>query len=92
MRDLFDDFCDSSTLGMRKPERAFYLLACERNGVRPDQCVFLDDIGLNLKTAKELGMETIHVPIGGSRQAVRALEQKLGIPLLAESQGKTAKL
>ncbi|KAG6874280.1 hypothetical protein C0995_001505 [Termitomyces sp. Mi166 len=46
LRALFDDFCDSSTLGMRKPEPEFYLLACERNGIQPDQAVFLDDIGM----------------------------------------------
>ncbi|KAF9532326.1 HAD-like domain-containing protein [Crepidotus variabilis] len=59
LRGLFDDFCDSSSLGMRKPEARFYLLACERSGIEPSEAVFLDDIGLNLKSAKALGMETI---------------------------------
>ncbi|KJA18576.1 hypothetical protein HYPSUDRAFT_69814 [Hypholoma sublateritium FD-334 SS-4] len=59
LRELFDDFCDSSNLGMRKPEREFYLLACERNGIKPSEAIFLDDIGINLKVARELGMETI---------------------------------
>jgi hypothetical protein len=45
MRELFDDFCDSSTLGLRKPDPAFYLLACKRNSIRPEEAVFLDDIG-----------------------------------------------
>lgn len=78
---LFDDFCDSSALGMRKPEPEFYLLACRRNGIEPSDAVFLDDLGLNLKVAQSLGMETIHVPIGGSLGALKMLERKLGIEL-----------
>ncbi|TDL27287.1 HAD-like protein [Rickenella mellea] len=81
MLALFDDFCDSSSLGMRKPETEFYLLACRRNGVKPEECIFLDDLGLNLKAAKQLGMETIHVPIGGSLAAIDKLGQRLGMDL-----------
>ncbi|THV07901.1 HAD-like protein [Dendrothele bispora CBS 962.96] len=81
LRDLFDDFCDSSTLGTRKPEPQFYLIACERNGIRPHEAVFLDDIGLNLKAAKNLGMETIHVPIGGTLNAVKELERRINLVL-----------
>lgn len=81
LRALFDDFCDSSELGMRKPDPEFYLLACHRNGIRPGEAVFLDDIGMNLKAARALGMETIHVPIGGTLNAVKQLEAKLGIDL-----------
>ncbi|KAF8479183.1 HAD-like protein [Russula ochroleuca] len=81
IRKLFDDFLDSSEVGMRKPERRFYLLACERNHIRPQEAVFLDDLGLNLKTARELGMETIHVPMGGAASALRILGDKLGIDL-----------
>jgi len=81
IRELFDDFVDSSEVGMRKPEHRFYLLACERNHIRPQEAVFLDDLGLNLKTAQELGMETIHVPIGGAVSALRILGDKLGMNL-----------
>ncbi|KAG2360861.1 HAD-like protein [Suillus spraguei] len=81
LRTLFDDFCDSSELGMRKPDPEFYLLACRRNDIRPGEAVFLDDIGMNLKAARVLGMETIHVPIGGTLDAVKQLEGKLGIDL-----------
>ncbi|KAF9001908.1 HAD-like domain-containing protein [Cyathus striatus] len=79
--ELFDDFCDSSILGMRKPEPRFYLLACSRNGIKPEEAIFLDDIGINLKAAKELGMETIHVPLEGAFGAVKMLEERLGIDL-----------
>jgi FMN phosphatase YigB (HAD superfamily) len=69
---------------MRKPDREFYLLACHRNGIRPGEAVFLDDIGMNLKAARALGMETIHVPIGGTLNAVKQLEGKLGIDLTSD--------
>jgi len=81
LRELFDDFCDSSSLGMRKPEHGFYLLACERNGISPVEAIFLDDIGLNLKAAKELGIDTIQVFIGKTQEAVKELELKLGLDL-----------
>ncbi|KAH6918734.1 HAD-like domain-containing protein [Coprinopsis sp. MPI-PUGE-AT-0042] len=79
---LFDDFCDSSALGMRKPEPQFYLAACERSGIEPKDAIFLDDIGLNLKAAKALGMSTIHVRIGKTLEAVQELEGRLGIQLV----------
>ncbi|KAH9934810.1 HAD-like protein [Fomitopsis serialis] len=87
LRALFDDFCDSSTLGMRKPEPEIYLLACKRNGIQPHEAVFLDDLGMNLKVAQTLGMETIHVPIGKSFGAIRVLEEKLGIDLTGDGEG-----
>ncbi|KAI0313079.1 HAD-like protein [Amylostereum chailletii] len=94
LKALFDDFVDSSEVGMRKPEPAFYLLACERNHIKPNEAVFLDDLGLNLKVARELGMETIHVPIGGSLGALKRLEGVLGIELTRASEraGATSKL
>ncbi|KAH9039043.1 HAD-like protein [Lactarius hengduanensis] len=82
IHELFDDFVDSSEVGMRKPEHRFYLLACARNDIQPQEAIFLDDLGLNLKTAKELGMETIHVPIGGTVYALKTLGDKLGINLI----------
>ncbi|CAE6461049.1 unnamed protein product [Rhizoctonia solani] len=82
IRALFDDFVDSSVVGSRKPEPEIYLYACKANGVSPHEVVFLDDLGMNLKTAERLGMSTIHVPIGGSRKAVEQLQQLVGIQLL----------
>ncbi|EIW60498.1 HAD-like protein [Trametes versicolor FP-101664 SS1] len=91
LRALFDDFCDSSTLGMRKPEAGIYLLACERNDIAPSEAVFLDDLGMNLKAAQALGMETIHVPIGGALGALAKLESKLGIDLTSGGLAPTAR-
>ncbi len=58
---LFDSVFESSKLGVRKPDPAFYLTACRSLGVEPDEVVFLDDLGINLKPARELGMHTIKV-------------------------------
>ncbi|VDC05986.1 unnamed protein product [Peniophora sp. CBMAI 1063] len=91
LRAMFDDFVDSSEVGMRKPEPAFYLLACKRNGIEPQDAVFLDDLGLNCKAASQLGMRAIQVRIGESRQALQELESLLGLPLLDETE-KKAKL
>ena len=59
--DRFDVIVESSRVGVRKPEPRFYEIACEMLGVRPDECVFLDDLGINLKPAAAMGMITIKV-------------------------------
>lgn len=59
--DLFDAILESRVLGVRKPDPRFYQLACEALDVLPTDCVFLDDLGVNLKPARELGMHTIKV-------------------------------
>ncbi len=58
---LFDAILESRVLGVRKPDPRFYELACEALAVEPDECVFLDDLGVNLKPARALGMHTIKV-------------------------------
>ncbi len=72
---------ESSQTGVRKPEPAFYEQACELAGVDPRDVVYLDDLGLNLKPARELGMTTIKV--NAPEQAVTALAETLQLPLLA---------
>ena len=57
----FDHVIESSKVGVRKPDPRFYELACETCGVRPDEAVFLDDLGVNLKPAAAMGMTTIKV-------------------------------
>jgi putative hydrolase of the HAD superfamily len=58
---LFDAILESRVLGVRKPDPRFYELACEALDVEPHECVFLDDLGVNLKPARALGMHTIKV-------------------------------
>ncbi|MBM4205068.1 MAG: HAD-IA family hydrolase [Gammaproteobacteria bacterium] len=58
---LFDLVVESSVEGIRKPNPAIYTLTCERLAIDPARAVFLDDLGINLKPARELGMRTIKV-------------------------------
>ena len=59
--ELFDAVLESRTLGVRKPDPRFYEMACSALDVGPQECVFLDDLGVNLKPARGLGMHTIKV-------------------------------
>ena len=59
--DLFDAIIESSVVGIRKPNPAIYQMACKTLEVNAQDCAFLDDLGINLKPAKELGMATIKV-------------------------------
>jgi len=77
--DLFDHVVQSSEAGIRKPELRFYQIACETLDVIPERCVFLDDLGVNLKPARAMGMTTIKVL--SAAQAIADLESTLGIPL-----------
>jgi putative hydrolase of the HAD superfamily len=80
LREHFDDFFESSVLGLHKPDPRIYQHACAALGVAPDQTVFLDDIGRNLKAARALGMTTIKVD--AAEPALRELEDVLGLRLL----------
>jgi len=75
----FDAVIESSKVGVRKPEVRFYEIACETLDVRPTECVFLDDLGVNLKPAAALGMATIKVV--SADQALGDLEAVLGFGL-----------
>ena len=57
--EMFDIIVESSIEGVRKPDPRIYEIACERLGVGPANCAFLDDLGVNLKPARALGMSTI---------------------------------
>jgi putative hydrolase of the HAD superfamily len=59
--ELFDVVVESRVVGVRKPEPRFYQLACEAVGVDPSEAVYLDDLGINLKPARAMGMRTIKV-------------------------------
>jgi putative hydrolase of the HAD superfamily len=77
--ELFDAVVESSAVGVRKPDPRFYELACELLGVEPDEAVFLDDLGVNLKPARALGMVTIKVR--DPDEALAELESVVGLPL-----------
>lgn len=73
---VFDVVVESSKVGVRKPEPGFYEIACELVGVAPERVVFLDDLGVNLKPARAMGMRTIKVV--SPAQAIAELEAALG--------------
>ena len=76
----FDHIIESSKVGVRKPEPAFYELACSTAGVEPSDVVFLDDLGINLKPAAAMGMVTIKVV--DWRESLRELGAVLGLELI----------
>jgi len=76
---LFDTIVESAREGLRKPDPRIYALTCSRLGVGPEESVFLDDIGANLKPARAMGMATIKVEDPST--AVAELAGLLGIPL-----------
>ena len=52
---------ESWKVKMRKPERRIYEHTLRALNVEPTEAVFLDDFGINLKVARELGIRTIKV-------------------------------
>jgi putative hydrolase of the HAD superfamily len=57
--ELFEVVVDSAFVGMRKPDPAIYELTAHRLGVRPQECVFVDDLEINCDAARELGMAAV---------------------------------
>jgi putative hydrolase of the HAD superfamily len=76
---LFEHVVESSKLGLRKPDPRIYKHACDLLGVQPEECVYLDDLGINLKPARALGMRTIKV--GDPDLAIDELQSMVGIAL-----------
>jgi putative hydrolase of the HAD superfamily len=77
--ELFDVVVESRHSGVRKPDPEFYRLALEQVGVEPERVVFLDDLGINLKPARALGMTTIKVV--DPSDALDQLEAAVGFPV-----------
>ncbi|MDO8837417.1 MAG: HAD-IA family hydrolase [Parvibaculum sp.] len=76
---LFDHVIESSKVGIRKPDPRIYEMACEALGVSAASSVYLDDLGINLKPARALGMTTIKVVT--PEQALKELEAAVGFPV-----------
>ena len=75
----FDRLYVSGRMGVIKPDPRIYQHACDLLGVPPDRCIYLDDLGINLKPARALGMQTIKV--GAPGPALEALAAHVGFPL-----------
>ncbi len=77
---LFDFVIESSKVNLRKPDPAFYKMACEKAKIKPSEAVFLDDLGVNLKPARVLGMKTIKVI--SSTEALIELQKLIPVKIL----------
>ena len=78
--EMFDHVIESSRIGIRKPNPRIYEMMCEALSVEPEACVYLDDLGMNLKPARAMGMTTIKVETGP--QAIAELEKALDMKLV----------
>jgi putative hydrolase of the HAD superfamily len=76
---LFDHVIESAKIGLRKPDPRIYRMMVEALGVDPRACVYLDDLGVNLKPARDMGMTTIKVV--NAPQAIAELEAATGLSL-----------
>jgi putative hydrolase of the HAD superfamily len=76
---LFDHVIESAKIGLRKPDPRIYKMMVDALGVDPKKCVYLDDLGVNLKPARDMGMTTIKVVSAG--QAIAELEAATGLKL-----------
>ena len=76
---LFDHVIESAKIGLRKPDPRIYTMMTDKLGVDPKRCVYLDDLGVNLKPAREMGMTTIKVL--NAPQAIAELEVATGLAL-----------
>ena len=77
---LFHHVIESAKAGLRKPDPRIYLMMTDALQVDPSACVYLDDLGINLKPARDLGMRTIKV--GDARPAIDALQSLVGFALI----------
>ena len=76
---LFDHVIESAKIGLRKPDPRIYRMMVDALGVDPKACVYLDDLGINLKPARDMGMTTIKVV--NASQAIAELEAATGLVL-----------
>src|ERR1700744_725183 len=76
---LFDHVIESAKIGLRKPDPKIYKMMTDALAVDPKNCAYLDDLGVNLKPAREMGMTTIKV--SSVLQALSELEAATGLAL-----------
>ena len=75
----FEHVIESSKVAVRKPDPRIYTMMCDRLGLAPEACVYLDDLGINCKPAAALGMHAIKVTSG--EQALADLSAVLTLDL-----------
>jgi len=98
IRSVFDTYVSSAHVGMRKPDPDIYKLAIKqldeialqrgKPSITAGDILFLDDIGQNLRTAKQVGMRTLKVQLGRNIEAVKELERITGVKLLEDEKAR----
>lgn len=77
--ELFDGVVISGDVGLHKPQPEIFLLGCERVGLDPGECVFVDDLKENCAGAEAVGMTAmLH---RGAETTIPELERLLGTGL-----------
>jgi epoxide hydrolase-like predicted phosphatase len=89
VEELFDVVVDSSQVRLRKPDPAIFALTCQRLGLAPQDCLFVDDLRCNVDAATELGMTTIQCD-DPAVIADEVVELLLGRPAAAEPESAGA--
>lgn len=77
LKKYFEVIIDSSAVGMVKPDKRIFLLTCQRLGLKPQQCLFIDDDEKNIKAAQKLGFQTVHFT--EPKTGVEEIKEKLGL-------------
>jgi putative hydrolase of the HAD superfamily len=80
--EIFETVVDSAFVGLRKPDPAIYRLTCDRLGIGPEACLFVDDVEVNCEAAADLGMTA--VLYRSSEQAIAEMREALGRDQLSE--------
>ncbi|XP_044145429.1 bifunctional epoxide hydrolase 2 [Bufo gargarizans] len=82
LKHHFDLVIESCRIGMRKPETQIYEYALKALKAEPQETIFLDDIGANLKPARDMGISTVLVR--DTEKALKELQDLSGVKLLDE--------
>lgn len=75
--ELFDVVVDSAYVGMRKPDERIYRLTCDRFGVAPEVCAFIDDFEHNCEAARAVGLHPVWYQ-GDDEATIAAVDAFLG--------------
>ncbi|MDX2972124.1 HAD family phosphatase [Kribbella solani] len=71
---MFDDIVISGEVGLRKPEPEIFRLAAGRLNLEPAECVFIDDLQLNVDGARAVGMTALlHTSYDETQRALETL-------------------
>ncbi len=83
--EIFEVVVDSAFVGMRKPEPGIYELTIERlgDGIRPRDCLFVDDVEPNVDAARDLGMRAVH--FRSNDQAIPEIRAQLSEPIRSQT-------